>query len=264
MLVVLDPGHGGRDPGAIGPTGLREKDVNLKIALYASQWLRNSNVDVLMTRTEDVDVSLADRCAIANRAGADCFVSVHCNAFQDPNVRGTEVYYYYGSQRGRRLAESLLKEVVALGFRNRGVKEAGFYVLKNTAMPAALVEVAFISNPNEEAWLANPTNQEITGKAIAKGICNYLSVPFKEKVPLPGEGGGEPFRFQDSAGSSGTFKLGGTVPDWIREQEEALEELAVVARFNMPHRIDEDVKLGFLAVVLKRMGVLDFFKKQGG
>ncbi|MBW2672568.1 MAG: N-acetylmuramoyl-L-alanine amidase [Deltaproteobacteria bacterium] len=186
--------------------GVTEKHVNLSIAFCASGWLSKQGVEVVMTRKNDVDVSLQQRCDIANKSGASCFVSIHANASENPEANGLEVYYYEGSKEGLRLANLLNMQLFlatntpsgkiiavkeadipvtageATELQNRGVKEAHFYVLRHTAMPAALVEVAFLSNPIEEAWLTNAGNQELVGKVIAKAICQYLGVNFVDKV----------------------------------------------------------------------------------
>ncbi len=258
MVIVLDPGHGGSDPGAIGPGGTREKDVNLKIALAASAWLQKQGVQVVLTRVDDYDVSLQNRCDIANQAGAACFVSIHCNAATDPDAQGAETYYHDDSEEGRKLAQCLQENVTALGLPGRGAKsdfnlhQSGLYVLRNTVMPAALVEVAFISNPDEEAWLNDPANQDAAGKAIAKGVCAYLGIPFAEISPAP-----EEFPRGDSpAGGPGGSGGDGAGSAWDKERQVALSKLAAKARFNSPHTISEPVTMGMLAVVLERMGLI--------
>jgi len=253
MVVVVDPGHGGNDPGAVGPSGLHEKDVNLAIARHAANYLLSCGVEVILTRNTDTDVSLAERVDIANRAGAVVFLSIHVNS-GGYTATGAETYYHHGSAEGKRLAVCVQEQMTALGLYNRGVKDdtslysGGLYVLRETAMPAALVEVAFISNPNEEAWLANPDNQDAAGKAIAKGVCEYLGVPFVEgkQEPKPSFPSGS----SSSDGGSGDSQPGG----WA---DEALRKLAEKARFNTPHDAGEPVTMGMLAVVLDRLGLLD-------
>jgi N-acetylmuramoyl-L-alanine amidase len=129
-----------------------------------------------MTRDKDEKVSLKDRVKKANDANADIFVSIHCNAFEDPNVKGTETYHYTKSKKGKKLATPVQKELVkALGTKDRGVKEGTFYVLKYTKMPAILTEVAFISNKSEEAMLKKKKTQDKAAQAIKKGIDTYFS-----------------------------------------------------------------------------------------
>lgn len=226
MLVCLDPGHGGRDPGSRGPTGYVEKNGTLAIALACRDALRAAGVNVVMTRETDRDLAppgdysqpqdLAARAAVANRARADCFVSVHTNAAASAAAYGTETYYYPGSTSGEKLARAIQAAVVAvLGTYDRGVKSANFAVLRQTTMPAALVEVAFGTNPGEEAKLKDPDFQRRAGEAIAQGILNYLGVReiSSEKksgaMGAPGaDPGGAPGR-NGSAVVSGTPIAGG-------------------------------------------------------
>jgi N-acetylmuramoyl-L-alanine amidase len=176
--IMIDPGHGGKDPGAIGPSGLKEKDVNLDIAKRLGEILKVNGITVNYTRTTDIFVDLGDRAAIANRWGANYFVSVHCNAFTDRQAHGTETYCYDFGGEGEKLARKVQASLVkATGLRNRAdVKKAGFTVLKKTAMPAILVETAFISNPNEEKKLANSAFRQTVANGIASGICEYLGI----------------------------------------------------------------------------------------
>ena len=183
MKVCIDPGHGGYDPGAVGPTGLREKDVALQIALQVGQRIQAAGIQVAYTRTSDavswpanINQDLAVRSQIANQTGADLFISVHLNSGSS-TAHGTETYYLqFGGQgeQAARLVQSNLTSV--LGLTDRGVKTANYYVLRNTTMPAVLVETAFISNPQEEALLRTAAFQEAAAQAIASGICKYFGV----------------------------------------------------------------------------------------
>ncbi len=176
-VVVLDPGHGGTDPGAVGVGGIAEKTVNLAIALYAAKALVG-RAQAVLTRQDDRTVSLKARTDLSNARKAALFVSVHCNAFSDPRANGTETYFLRYSRVGRPLATYIhLRLISALGRRDRGVKEAGFWVLRYTLCPAALAEVAFVTNPTEAALLRTPAFQERAGKAIAAGIIDYLDRP---------------------------------------------------------------------------------------
>ncbi|NEO87054.1 MAG: N-acetylmuramoyl-L-alanine amidase, partial [Spirulina sp. SIO3F2] len=173
-LVVIDPGHGGRDPGAIGIGGLREKDVVLPISLEISRTLQRQGVQVIMTRSDDRYVTLAGRTQIANRARADIFVSIHANAISlsRPDVNGVETYYYTS---GGRLAQTIHQSIlnnVSIG--NRGVKRARFYVLRHSSMPAVLVEVGFVTGRQDAPRLANPAFRSQMAQAIARGILLYL------------------------------------------------------------------------------------------
>ncbi|WP_202905807.1 N-acetylmuramoyl-L-alanine amidase, partial [Clostridium botulinum] len=175
--VIVDAGHGGYDSGAVGPTGVKEKDITLKVALKLGKILENNGVNVIYTRTSD-NVSwpsnesqdLAARVAIANSNNTDLYVSIHANSFNG-SANGTETYYYNGSAKGKEAAEAVQKELVnAIGLYDRGTKTAGYYVLKNTISPSILVELGFIDNRNEEILLNSDWFQEKCAEAIAKGI----------------------------------------------------------------------------------------------
>jgi N-acetylmuramoyl-L-alanine amidase len=173
-LVAIDPGHGGRDPGAIGIGGLREKDVVLPISLEVSRILQQQGVQVIMTRSDDRFISLAGRTQIANRARADIFVSIHANAISmsRPDVNGVETFYY---SSGYRLAQTIQNSILqSIQIRNRGVKQARFYVLRNSSMPAVLVEVGFVTGREDAPRLANPQFRSQMAQAIARGILLYL------------------------------------------------------------------------------------------
>lgn len=172
--MVLDPGHGGVDPGATGPGGLAEKTVNLAVASAAADLLAG-RAGVLMTRRDDRTVSLAARVKTANAAGAALFVSVHCNAAANPAATGTETYHYPGSPQGTLLAGLIQHRLVsAIRRRDRGVKQANFYVLRFTTAPAALAEILFLTNPEEAALLADRAFQGTVAAALAAGITDYL------------------------------------------------------------------------------------------
>lgn len=178
--VVIDPGHGGSDPGAVGPSGLKEKDVNLDIAWKVTEILRQQGVEVILTREDDYDVGLLPRAQLANDWGATAFVSIHSNASTNRSVGGTSTYTYVpsGQQRDERLylAQLLQEEMVgALWLRDIGVLQENFSVLRNTWMPAALCEVAFISNPDEEQLLASDDFRQRAAEAIARGITRFLA-----------------------------------------------------------------------------------------
>jgi N-acetylmuramoyl-L-alanine amidase len=175
LLVAIDPGHGGRDPGAVGIGGLQEKNVVFPVSMRVAQLLRESGVDVVMTRSEDFTLDLQPRVDIANNANATIFLSIHANAISlsRPDVNGVETYYYCDS--GRQLASTIHANVLpASGLGNRGVKQARFYVLRNTDMPAALLEMGFVTGQVDAPRLRDPAWQEQMAQAIARGILQYL------------------------------------------------------------------------------------------
>lgn len=172
-LICLDPGHGGRDPGA-SHHGVEEKDVNLDIGLRARALLELAGYRVMMTRTTDVDISLWRRSSTANRAGADVFVSIHNNA-KPPDTNGTTTYFNRGFREGQRLAAMVQGGVVAAIRRpDRGLKTRGFYVLRNTTMPAALLEGVFLSDEREAGLVRDPGFRQRMAAGVALGIDLYL------------------------------------------------------------------------------------------
>lgn len=176
--VAIDPGHGGADTGAIGVTGLKEKDFNLAVALLLAEFLEDVGAEVVMTRDDDYSVSNKERVGVANDAEVDVFVSIHANAYSNPDSNGIETYYCSNSgnsDAGKFLAQQLQRELIStIDFRDRGVKTNSYYVLKNTDMPSALVEVGFLSNPEEEKWLKTDNARAETAEALFLGLESYL------------------------------------------------------------------------------------------
>ena len=145
-VVCIDPGHGGKDPGAVAFDGLREKDVVLDISKKLADKLRSFELDVVLTRDADVYIPLLERAYIANEANADLFVSVHTNSVTSRQAHGAEVLVYSLTSSSVPVAEDVLANLVSLGLRDRGIKpRPKLIVLKRTDMPAVLVETAFIS-----------------------------------------------------------------------------------------------------------------------
>ncbi|MDI7246622.1 MAG: N-acetylmuramoyl-L-alanine amidase [Bacillota bacterium] len=179
VKIFIDPGHGGPEPGAIGPSGLREADVNLRVATA----LRNCLVEyggatVKMSRTGDVDVSLGERTAAANYWGADRFLSVHHNASYNQGYNATEVYAYtYADWTALDLRNKVHRRLVAgLGLPDGGARTANFYVLRNTWMPAILTEASYISNPYQEARLKDMGYTWREGYYIYLGVADHFGV----------------------------------------------------------------------------------------
>lgn len=174
MKICIDPGHGGSDPGAVGtkPFRLAEKKVTLEISLRLEEALEERGHWVAMTRRTDRSLGLSARAGFANRLEAELFVSVHANAAASATVEGIEVYHFPGSREGRRAATAVLASMVGAfpRHRNRGVKEVNFTVLRETTMPAVLVETEFLTHPRQLEFLADPENQKALAEAIAHGI----------------------------------------------------------------------------------------------
>ncbi|MCK4259716.1 MAG: N-acetylmuramoyl-L-alanine amidase [Halanaerobiales bacterium] len=179
--IYVDPGHGGSDAGAVGPTGLRESDVNLRVGTVLKNCLiEYGGATVRMSRTTDVYLSLSGRTSDANAWGANRFISLHHNAYSDPSVNGTETYCYtYGSSNSFDLRDKVQAQLLTWGgLTNRGAKTASFYVIKYTNMPAILTEASFISNPSEEARLRDANYTWRQGYYIYKGICDHYAVGY--------------------------------------------------------------------------------------
>lgn len=178
LVIVIDPGHGGSDPGASG-YGEVEKELVLDISKRLEKRLVNSNYGVLMTRTDDTYPTLDERVKLANESGANAFVSIHVNAFTSSSAHGTETFWNAtnASSDSKLLAEEIQKQLVAaLGTYNRGVNgKQGFKVIKDTEIPSVLVEVAFVSNPNEAQLLSDPAFRQKAADAIYNGIINYFN-----------------------------------------------------------------------------------------
>lgn len=175
-VIVLDAGHGGKDPGAISSKKLLEKDINLDIVSRLQELLRKAGAVTVMTRSDDTYPDLAQRVEIANRPGVDMFVSVHSNWHPSAVASGTETYYYdNGEEISKPLAEAVHSQLVkSLGLPDRKVQKKDYYVLKNASVPAVLVEVAFLSNPVEELLLSDPGFRQKAAEGIYKGILQYV------------------------------------------------------------------------------------------
>jgi len=207
--IIIDPGHGGKDPGA-RYFGLNEKDVALKISKYVKYYLqkilKSGKYNILITRDSDIFLSLEDRATFANENNADLFVSIHCNASPDHRIYGLETYYLDIDKhnpfikkvngevntiledliRNSKLEESIelatyIQKSMIYNLRRRyshihnlGIKEAPFYVLFGTRMPSVLVETSFISNRRENRRLRNNSYIKLLAKSIAKGIASYI------------------------------------------------------------------------------------------
>jgi N-acetylmuramoyl-L-alanine amidase len=182
-IICIDPGHGGSDSGALGAFS-KEKDITLAISMRLKKLLEQAGAKVIMTRTTDVDVyapndgaveELQARCDVANAAGADAFVCIHIDSYSTPDVGGVTAYYNNKTPYDLGLAKYIHKENMnATAFPDRGVQTANFYVLLHTNMPATLVELGFISNPNEEKTLNTEAQQQNFAESICQGLSDYF------------------------------------------------------------------------------------------
>lgn len=184
-IVVIDPGHGGSDTGAIGPSGVKEKDITLAISKELKSLLEKDGTKVILTRSKDQDVyssfasaaqELQARVDIANEASADLFISVHVDAYDDKNEGGTTTYYFDKTDDDDQLARCVENSLNSqLHLSDRGDRIGDLYVLRNTNMPAVLTEVAYISNPLEEKLVQVSSFRKKAAIGIYNGIKNYFA-----------------------------------------------------------------------------------------
>jgi len=193
-LIVIDPGHGGNDPGALNPDlGLTEKNLTLTISKIVQSRLKALGWRVVMTRDGDYEVGdpngidrqeLQARCDVANAAGATAFVSIHINSSVSTAPNGTTTYYWRPADK--LFAQAVENETVtADGILDAGVKREDFYVIKHTQMPAVLVETAYLSNSHDGAMLQQPAFLDRIAAGIVKGIMDFTGGP-KASPPTPG------------------------------------------------------------------------------
>lgn len=176
MIVCLDAGHGGSDPGAVNANlGIAEKNLTLRIVGLLRDTLNRRGISVVVTRDCDIYVPLSARCRVANSALADLFVSVHINASPKPEAHGIETWYYAKSAQGANFARAVHAEIRDVySTLDRGVKASqGFYVLKYTHMPAILVECGFITNDADVTELSKESVLADLASAIADGIISF-------------------------------------------------------------------------------------------
>ena len=194
--VAIDPGHGGQDPGGTG-NGLQEKNIVLDVSLRFRDLLDADTADlsggsewqVSLTRTDDTFVSLSGRAAFANDRGVDRFISIHSNAFSDPSANGTETFSYSEGTNSANLRDRIQEELLAAWNRtNRGSKTANFAVLRETAMPAVLSELAFITNAADAQYLASPEERQKAAAAHLFGLQRHLGFDAYQPGAAPGLG----------------------------------------------------------------------------
>ena len=168
MKIFIDAGHGGSNPGAVGPNGLKESDVNLDVALRLGRLLSSRNYEVKYSRTSNINIGLRERATLANQWGADYFIN--------PIYKGTSTYYYRPNTVASNLALTVNNSLVSMiQTPDLGTFQANFAVLRYTIMPAILVELAFISNPQEAALLATSSFRENCAIGIFNGIVEFTS-----------------------------------------------------------------------------------------
>lgn len=181
-VITIDAGHGAHDPGAQA-NGIREKDLNLDVSLRVEKYLKSKGITVHMTRKTDVFLTLQQRVNVAKSNGSNAFVSIHGNA-ASASASGTETFYYASvqsrAQDSKQLATFIQSRLYkALGTTNRGVKNGNLHVLRENPLPAALVELGFLTNASDAKKLSSNTYKDLAAKAIADGIEDYYK--WKEK-----------------------------------------------------------------------------------
>lgn len=187
-VVAVDAGHGGYDPGKVGVSGVLEKDINLAIACKVRTILEKQGIDVIMTRSSDVDLSIGEggskksadmrkRVEIMNSSGAAIAVSIHQNSYTDAGPKGAQVFYYETSEQGKELADMLQNSIkTEVADDNHRVPKANhdYYILKKVTCPVVIVECGFLSNPTEEMLLTEEDYQEKMAQGISKGVLAYI------------------------------------------------------------------------------------------
>lgn len=188
-VVVVDAGHGGRDPGKVGVDGCLEKDLNLEIAKKVQAILEQQDIKVIMIRDTDKGLyeeqtsnkkvqDMKNRCALINETEPDCVVSIHQNSYHEEYVSGAQVFYYSSSAEGKALAEALQSELISYADpeNHRQAKaNDSYYLLKKTEAPIAIVECGFLSNWEEAAKLQDDGYQSRVAWAVSMGILTYLN-----------------------------------------------------------------------------------------
>lgn len=187
-VIVIDPGHGGGDPGKVTAKGTKEKNINLDISKKLALLLRQAGAEVILTRVSDRRLcraetkgcsakrreDLSKRIKMANDAQADLYISIHCNSYPHIGEHGAQVFYQPGSEQGKLLAQAVQHELVRiLSNTNRQAKAMDYFVIRNTKMTAVLIETGFISNPEEESLLLDTAYQAKVARSIYAGIIKY-------------------------------------------------------------------------------------------
>ncbi|MCL1874400.1 MAG: N-acetylmuramoyl-L-alanine amidase [Clostridiales bacterium] len=184
--IVIDAGHGGIDPGVIGYTGTREKELNLQISLVLADLLRQAGANVVMVRENDnvfsnrKSADLVMRVELAKKEKADAYISIHCNSLAgSPKWQGAQVFFKQGNQHGEALAKTIqaqLKQNLA-NTNREALPHKSSYILSNLSIPTVIAEVGFISNPKEEKLLLDPAYQWRVAWAIFAGSAQFFADP---------------------------------------------------------------------------------------
>lgn len=200
-IIVIDAGHGGPDPGAVGKNNVLEKDVTLAVAKRVEAFIQQGGGKAIMIRDEDEDLGtsqallkrkredLAERIRIAAESNADVYLSIHANSFPNEKLTGPQVFYHADSAEGRALAQILQAELNKVVDGKRVAKaNKDFFILKKAHQAAVTVELGFLSNPTEEQLLTTPEHQQKLAWAIYQGLSAYFAKSDQPKVPVPSNG----------------------------------------------------------------------------
>ena len=188
--IVIDSGHGGADPGKVGVAGTNEKEINLAIAKKLQERLEDAQINVIMTRDTDNDLSvesdkskkkadLERRCDIINSSGADMVISIHQNSYVTPKAEGAQVFYYKKSEESKRIAQIMQGILGEKLGTTRQIKSDNYYILLHSKLPTIISECGFLSNPEEEQRLCTEEYQEKVADALYCGIIEYLMMNMK-------------------------------------------------------------------------------------
>lgn len=187
--IIIDAGHGGKDPGKVGSSGTLEKDINLQIALYLKEILKAQDINVLMTREEDKELTtnetnrkisdMKERLSLIQKSNADLVISIHQNSYTSTNVYGAQCFYHTDSAEGKQLAAIIQNQIITSTNQTkiREIKSNNdYYLLKHSPVPTVIVECGFLSNPEEEKLLLTETYQRNIAWAIHLGIIQYINI----------------------------------------------------------------------------------------
>lgn len=187
-VIVIDVGHGGSDPGKVSTDGIKEKDINLQIALYLKDYLIAQNYTVYLTRETDCGLydenvsnkktsDLNNRIQFFREKNAACVISIHQNSYPDTIQHGAQTFYFTGSQEGKLFAEAIQNSLLKIDDTNTRLAKSSdsYYLLKHSAVPSVIVECGFLSNPEETAKLTDPNYQKQLAYAITIGACSFLN-----------------------------------------------------------------------------------------
>lgn len=188
FTVIIDPGHGGNDPGKVGTAGTLEKNINLKIGLYLKEMLESQDIKIVMTREQDEDLStdstkrkasdMKERVTLIQKSNANLVISIHQNSYSDPNVYGAQCFHYTNSEEGKALAATIQNQIITSTNQTkiRDIKgNNDYYLLKHSPLPTVIVECGFLSSPSEEQLLLTEEYQRKMAWAIHLGILQYLN-----------------------------------------------------------------------------------------